>query len=76
MVFQTQPIAFALRDIAPGTDLTGVARPGIGASIWLHATDVQNIHDALALGGHTIVAAPTDGPFGEPLHSPTPTGTT
>lgn len=46
VVFETKPIAFALRDVIPGTDLTSVAQPGIGAAIWLHATDVQAIHDA------------------------------
>ena len=64
VVFQTTPIAFALRDIVAGTDLESVAQPGIGAAIWLHATDVQEIHDALVADGHTIVAAPVDGPFG------------
>ncbi len=64
VVFQTAPIAFALRDIVAGTDLASVAQPGIGAAIWLHATEVQAIHDALAAEGHTIVSAPIDGPFG------------
>jgi predicted enzyme related to lactoylglutathione lyase len=41
-----------------------VAQPGIGAAIWLHATDVQAIHDALVTDGHAIVSAPIDGPFG------------
>ena len=53
VVFETKPIAFALRDIVPGTDLASVAQPGIGAAIWLHATDVQDIHDALVADGHT-----------------------
>ena len=43
VVFETKPIAFALRDVLPGTDLAAVAQPGIGAAIWLHATDVQAI---------------------------------
>ena len=64
VVFETTPIAFALRDIVPGTDLASVAQPGIGAAIWLHATDVQTIHDALVADGNTIVAAPIDGPVG------------
>ena len=82
VVFETQPIAFALRDIVPGTDLASVAQPGIGAAIWLHATDVQAIHDAFVADGHTIVSAPIDGPFGrtftfadpggQPGHSPRP----
>lgn len=32
VVFETKPIAFALRDVIPGTDLTSVAQPGIGAA--------------------------------------------
>lgn len=64
VVFETTPIAFALRDLVPGTDLGAAPQPGIGAAIWLHATGVQDIHDALAADGHTIVAAPMDGPFG------------
>jgi hypothetical protein len=39
--FETKPIAFALRDVVPGTDLASVAQPGIGAAIWRHATNVQ-----------------------------------
>jgi predicted enzyme related to lactoylglutathione lyase len=58
VVFETTPIAFALRE------LVAVPQPGIGAAIWLHATDVQAIHDALAADGRTIVSAPIDGPFG------------
>ena len=57
VVFETKPIAFALRDVVPGTDLASVAQPGIGAAIWLHATDVQAIHDALpiSIGAETMV---------------------
>ncbi|WP_447643929.1 VOC family protein [Nocardioides zeae] len=39
------------RQVAPHPDL-------------VHATDVQEIHDALAADGHVIVSAPIDGPFG------------
>lgn len=74
VVFETTPIAFALRDIAPGTDLSAVPQPGIGASIWLQATDVQAIHDALAADGHTIVSAPIDGPFGRTFTFADPDG--
>lgn len=74
VVFETTPIAFALRDIVPGTDLDAVAQPGIGAAIWLHATDVQAIHDALAVDGHTIVSAPIDGPFGRTFTFADPDG--
>jgi catechol 2,3-dioxygenase-like lactoylglutathione lyase family enzyme len=64
VVFSTTPIAFALRDVIPGTDLDAVAQPGIGAAVWLHATGVQEIHDALVADGHRIVTPPLDGPFG------------
>lgn len=74
VVFETTPIAFALRDIVPGTDLTSAPQPGIGAAIWLHATDVQAIHDALVTDGHTIVAAPIDGPFGRTFTFADPDG--
>ncbi|KZX21966.1 glyoxalase/bleomycin resistance protein/dioxygenase superfamily protein [Rathayibacter tanaceti] len=74
VVFDTTPIPFALRDPAPGTDLDSAARPGIGAAIWLHATDVQDIHDALTADGHEIVAAPIDGPFGRTFTFADPDG--
>ena len=74
VVFDTKPIAFALRDIVQGTDLGSVPQPGIGAAIWLHATDVQAIHDALVADGGTIVAAPIDGPFGRTFTFADPDG--
>jgi predicted enzyme related to lactoylglutathione lyase len=74
VVFQTQPIAFALRDIVPGTDLAAAAQPGIGVALWLHCTDVQEMHDTLAADGHTIVQAPIDGPFGRTFSFADPDG--
>ncbi|MEQ7846715.1 VOC family protein [Nocardioides kribbensis] len=74
VVFDTRPIAFALRDLLPGTDLDAVAQPGIGVALWFHATDVQDIHDALAADGHTIVSAPVDGPFGRTFTFADPDG--
>ena len=74
VVFETKPIAFALRDVVPGTDLASVAQPGIGAAIWLHATDVQAIHDALVADGVPIVTAPVDGPFGRTFTFADPDG--
>ena len=74
VVFETAPIAFALRDVVPGTDLDAVAQPGVGAAIWLHADDVQDIHDALVAGGHRIVSAPIDGPFGRTFTFADPDG--
>lgn len=74
VVFTTTPIAFALRDILPGVDLDAVSQPGIGAAIWLHATDPQDIHDALVAAGTTIVSAPIDGPFGRTFTFADPDG--
>jgi predicted enzyme related to lactoylglutathione lyase len=74
VVFETTPIAFALRDIVPGVDLDTVPQPGIGAAIWLHATDSQSIHDALEADGKTIVSAPIDGPFGRTFTFADPDG--
>lgn len=74
VVFLTAPITFALRDITPGTDLSSVAQPGIGTAVWLHATDVQAIHDALVADGRTIVSAPIDGPFGRTFTFADPDG--
>ncbi|MFD7760309.1 VOC family protein [Streptomyces microflavus] len=74
VVFETKPIAFAVRDALPGTDLASIPQPGVGAEIWLHATDVQAIHDALAADGHTIVSAPVDGPFGRTFTFADPDG--
>ncbi|MEQ8145994.1 VOC family protein [Streptomyces sp. OP7] len=74
VVFETKPIAFALRDVVPGTDLSSVARPGIGTALWFHATDVQAIHDALVADGQTIVSAPIDGPFGRTFTFADPDG--
>lgn len=74
VVFETSPIAFALRDVIPGTDLTSVSQPGMGVAIWLHATGVQDIHDALVADGRTIVSAPVDGPFGRTFTFADPDG--
>ena len=74
VVFDTTPIAFALRNIVDGTDLDSVAQPGIGAAIWLHASGVQAIHNALVADGHAIVSAPIDGPFGRTFTFADPDG--
>ncbi|MFI6554737.1 VOC family protein [Streptomyces griseus] len=74
VVFETKPIAFALRELVPGTDLASVPQPGVGVALWFHATDVQAIHDALAAAGHTVVSAPVDGPFGRTFTFADPDG--
>ena len=74
VVFDTKPIAFALRDVVPGTELASAAYPGIGAALWFLADDVQDVHDALVAGGHTITAEPVDGPFGRTFTFADPDG--
>ncbi|TDT61446.1 VOC family protein [Frigoribacterium sp. PhB116] len=74
VVFTTTPIAFALRSLLPRTDLDAVAQPGLGVALWLHATDVQAIHDALVEAGVTVVAEPIDGPFGRTFTFADPDG--
>ena len=74
VVFGTTPIAFAVRDVAAGTDLDAITQPGQGMALWLHAPDAQDIHDALAAAGATIVSAPADGPFGRTFTFADPDG--
>ena len=74
VVFDTRPIAFAVREAAPGVDLDSVAQPGLGTAVWLHATDAQEIHDALAAEGVPIASAPVDGPFGRTFTFADPDG--
>lgn len=74
VVFETTPIAFALRDLVAGVDLDVTPQPGRGAAIWLHATDTQAIHDALVAAGKTIVSGPIDGPFGRTFTLADPDG--
>lgn len=76
VVFETAPIAFAVRDVAPGVDLSSAPQPGLGVGIWLHAPDTQDIHDALAVGGTPIVVEPFDGPFGRTFAFTDPDGYT
>ncbi|MCX4712403.1 VOC family protein [Streptomyces griseus] len=74
VVFETKPIAFALRELVPGADLASVPQPGVGVALWFHATEVQAIHDALAAASHAIVSAPVDGPFGRTFTFADPDG--
>lgn len=64
IVFDTKPVAFAVRDAVAGVDLDSIAQPGQGMALWMHAPDAQAIHDALAAAGAPIILAPVEGPFG------------
>ncbi|HEY5222817.1 MAG TPA: VOC family protein [Microbacteriaceae bacterium] len=74
VVFATEPIAFAVRDTLPGVDLDAISQPGLGVALWLHATDTQSTHDALAAAGVPITSAPIDGPFGRTFTFADPDG--
>ncbi|KQY41984.1 VOC family protein [Cellulomonas sp. Root137] len=74
VVFDTHPIAFAVRDVAPGVDLDATGQPGLGAALWLHAPDAQEIHDSLVAAGVPIASAPVDGPFGRTFTFADPDG--
>ncbi|QNK81888.1 VOC family protein [Nakamurella sp. PAMC28650] len=63
VVFTTSPIAFAVRTPSPGTDLES-GPLGLGIALWMATDNAQELHDRLASGGVTILAAPFPGPFG------------
>ena len=63
VVFATEPIAFAVREPLPTTDLDG-GQPGLGIGLWFRVDAAEALHDRLAAAGVTIVTAPFDGPFG------------
>ena len=63
VVFATGPIAFAVREPAPGVDLDS-GPLGLGVALWLASADAQGLHDHLAAEGVAIRTEPFDGPFG------------
>ncbi|WP_434749961.1 VOC family protein [Paenibacillus amylolyticus] len=74
VVFETKPIAFALRDLMPGVELGSGNQPGLGVAVWLHAPDAQEIHDKLLAAGVKITSVPIDGPFGRTFTFADPDG--
>lgn len=74
VVFETQPIAFALRDLMPGIELGPGTQPGLGIALWFHAPDTQEIHDKLIAAGIKITSPPIDGPFGRTFTFADPDG--
>jgi predicted enzyme related to lactoylglutathione lyase len=74
IVFDTSPAAFAVREPLPGVDLDAAGGPGLGVALWLHATDAQVLHDALAAAGVPIPTPPSDGPFGRTFTFTDPDG--
>ena len=72
VVFDTQPVPFAVRD--PAVDLDAVDKLGWGVALWLRAEGVEKIHDDLVEHGVRIVTAPFDGPFGRTFAFADPDG--
>jgi predicted enzyme related to lactoylglutathione lyase len=64
VVFNTSPIPFAVRDVAPGVDLASITQPGRGVALWFHAPDVAALHASVVAAGAPVVQEPFDGPFG------------
>ncbi|WP_341394335.1 VOC family protein [Arthrobacter sp. G119Y2] len=64
VVFATSPIAFAVREAAPGVNLDAVEQPGLGVALWLHDPEAETLHRSMANAGVRIVQPPFEGPFG------------
>jgi predicted enzyme related to lactoylglutathione lyase len=73
VVFATQPIPFAVRELLPATDLDA-GQPGLGIAVWVKVDAAQALHDQLAAQGVSIVTAPSDGPFGRTFAISDPDG--
>lgn len=75
VVFDTEPIRFAVREPLPGVDLDAATpRPGLGVVLWLASDDAQGLHDQLAGEGVPIAVPPFDGPFGRTFSFADPDG--
>lgn len=75
VVFATEPIPFAVREPLPDVTLDAASpRPGLGVALWFHTDDAQALHDHLKDNGVTIVAEPTEGPFGRTFSFSDPDG--
>ena len=74
VVFGTKPIAFAVRDVAAGTDLDAIAQPGQGMALWLHAPTRRTSTTPSPPFYTTIISAPVDGPFGRTFTFADPDG--
>jgi predicted enzyme related to lactoylglutathione lyase len=72
VVFDTQPVQFAVRE--PLVDLDAVDKLGWGVALWLKADDVEKIHAGLVERGVRIVTEPFDGPFGRTFAFADPDG--
>lgn len=73
VVFASQPIPFAVRELLPATDLDA-GQPGLGIAVWVKVDAAQALHDQLTARGVMIVTAPFDGPFGRTFAVSDPDG--
>ncbi|GAA0449478.1 MULTISPECIES: VOC family protein [Streptomyces] len=64
VVFDTEPVPFAVREPLPGVDLAETARPGLGTVLWFRTSDAQQLHDRLVAAGIKILEPLADSPFG------------
>lgn len=64
VVFDTNPVAFAVREPLPGTDLDATPYPGLGVSVWLAADNSADLYQRLLADGVSFVGEPVNGPFG------------
>ena len=72
VVFQTQPIPFAIRE--PAVDLNEVKRLGWGVALWLACDNAEELYQSLQNQGTFIVQQPFDGPFGRTFSFADPDG--
>lgn len=64
VVFNTDPIPFAVRTPLPGTDLDA-GPAGLGVALWLGVDDAERLHDSLAAEDVEIVRPLGPSPFGQ-----------
>lgn len=75
IVFDTSPVAFAVREPLPGVDLaTALPRPGLGVAMWFGVDDADALHARLRRADVEVLGAPADSPFGRTLSFVGPEG--
>ncbi|NUP52792.1 MAG: VOC family protein [Catenulispora sp.] len=72
VVFETQPVPFAVRE--PLSDLDAVDKLGWGVALWMRANDVEKLYEHLRAQGVPIVTELFDGPFGRTFAFADPDG--
>jgi predicted enzyme related to lactoylglutathione lyase len=73
VVFASEPIPFAVRELLPATDLDA-GQPGLGVALWVKVDGAQALHDQLTEHGVAIETPPFDGPFGRTFAVSDPDG--